>query len=85
MQEKCQQHCETRYDNIEREMLAVAQHCTKFNHYLYGRKFLCQTDHKPLGDIHLKHLSDAPLRLQRLPLKLQTYDVTIKYDPGQKV
>ena len=77
--------CETRYANIEREMLAVAWGCIKFHHYLYGRKFVCQTDHKPLEDIHLKHLSDAPPRLQRLLLKLQPYDITIKYVPGQKV
>ena len=43
------------------------------------------TDHKPLEDIHPKHLSDAPPRLQRLLLKLQPYDITIKYVPGQKV
>ena len=78
-------HCETRYANIEREMLAVAWGCIKFHHYLCGRKFVCQTDHKPLEDIHLKHLSDAPPRLQRLLLKLQPYDITIKYVPGQKV
>ena len=57
----------------------------KFHHYLYGRKFICQTDHKPLEDIHLKHLSDSPPCLQRLCLKLQPYDITIKYVPGQKV
>ena len=56
-----------------------------FHHYFYGRKFICQTDHKPLEDIHLKHLSDAPPSLQRLLLKLQPYDITIKYVPGQKV
>ena len=66
-------------------MLAVLLGCIKFHHYLYGRKLICQNDHKPLGDIHLKHLSDAPPRLQRLLLKLQPYDITIKYVPGQKV
>ena len=55
---------ETRYANIEREMLAVVLGCIKFHHYLYGRKFVCQSDHKPLEDIHLKTLSDAPPRLQ---------------------
>ena len=76
---------EIRYANIEREMLAVAWGCIKFHHYLHGRKFVCQTDHYPLEDIHLKHLSDAPLRLKRLLLKLQLYDITIKYVPVQKV
>ena len=77
--------CETRYANIESEMLAVAWGCIQFHHYLCGRKFICQTDHKPLEDIHLKHLSDASPRLQRLLLKIQPYDITIKYVQGQKV
>ena len=75
----------TRYANIEREMLTVAQGCIKFHHYLYGRMFVCQSDHKPLKAIHLQHVSDAPPRLQRLLLKLQPYDSTIKYVPDQKV
>ena len=51
---------ETRYANIECKMLAVVFHCMKFHHYLYGRKFICESDHKPLEDIHLKHLSNPP-------------------------
>ena len=51
---------ETGYASIEREMLAVVCGCIKFHHYLYGRKFVCQSDHRPLEDIHLKYLSDAP-------------------------
>ena len=80
MYQKLLTPCETRYANIEREMLAVGWGCIKFHHYLYGRKFVCQTDHKPLEDIHLKYLSDTPPRLQRLLLH-----ITIKYDSGQKV
>ena len=76
---------ETRYANIEHEMLAVMFGCLKFHHYLYGRSFVCNSDHQPLENIHLKHLSDAPPRLQRLLLKLQPYVITIKYLPGHKV
>ena len=61
---------ETRYANIEREMLAVVFGCLEFHHYLYGRSFVCNSDHQPLKKIHLKHLSDAPPMLQRLLLKL---------------
>ena len=50
---------ETRYVNIEREMLVVAWGCIKFYYLLYGRKFVCQSDHKPLEDKHLKYLNDA--------------------------
>ena len=76
---------ETRYANIEHEMLAIVFGCLKFHHYLYGRSFVCNSDHQPLENIHLKHLSDAPPRLQRLLLKLQPYDIMIKYLPGHKV
>ena len=38
-----------------------------------------------MGDVHLKYLSDAPPRLQRLLLKLQSYDITIKYVPCSQV
>ena len=51
---------EKRYSNIGGELLAVVFGCIRFHHYLYGRKFECHSDHKPLEDIHLKHLSDAP-------------------------
>ena len=62
---------EKRYSNIESEVLAVVFGCIRFHHYFYARKFECHSDHKPLEDIHLKHLSAAPARLQRLLLKLQ--------------
>ena len=39
---------ETRYANIEHEMLAVVFGCLKFHHYLYGRSFVCNSDHQPL-------------------------------------
>ena len=66
-------------------MLAVVQGCIKFHHYLYGRKFVFQSDHKALADIHLKYLSEEPPRLQRLVLKFQPYDIPIKYIPGSQV
>ena len=74
---------ETRYANIEREMLAVVYGCERFLTYLYGRPITVHTDHKSLESIHLKHLTSAPPRLQRMLLRLQPYDLTIKYIPGK--
>ena len=51
---------ETRYANIEREMLAVAYRCEHFHNYLLGPKFIVESDHKPLAAIHLQHLDAAP-------------------------
>ncbi|CAB4011975.1 Retrovirus-related Pol poly from transposon [Paramuricea clavata] len=42
---------------------------------------IVHTDHKTLEGIHLKHLTSSPPRLQRMLLRLQTYDLTIKYIP----
>ena len=51
---------ETRYANIEREMLAVVYGCERFHTYLFGRPVIVHTDHKPLESLHLKHLTSAP-------------------------
>ena len=43
------------------------------------------TDHKPLESIYTKHLFAAPPRLARMILRIQQYDVSIKYVPGSDV
>ena len=76
---------ETRYANIERELLAIVFACQRFSTYLLGRSFIAESDHKPLEMIAMKNLANAPPRLQRMLLELQRYDVTIKYRPGQQM
>ncbi|MCG8626417.1 MAG: RNA-directed DNA polymerase, partial [Proteobacteria bacterium] len=51
---------ETRYANIERELLAIVFACQRFNTYMLGRQFTVESDHKPLEMIHLKSLASAP-------------------------
>ena len=63
---------ETRYANIERELLAIIFACQRFSTYLLGRSFVAEM-------IAMKNLANAPPRLQRMLLELQRYDVTIKY------
>ena len=43
---------ETRYANIERELLAIVFACQQFNTYILGRPFTVESDHKPLEMIH---------------------------------
>ena len=62
-------------------MLAVVYGCERFHTYLFGHNFAVHSDHKPLKSIHLKHLTAAPPRLQRMLLRLQPYDLVIKYQP----
>ena len=76
---------ETRYANIERELLGIAFTCQWFNTYVLGRPFTVESDHKPLEMIHQKSLASAPLRLQHMLLQLQRYDVTIRYRPGKEM
>ena len=57
----------------------------KFHHYLYGQEFTCQSGHNPLEVILLKNFSDAPPVLQRLLLKIQSYDFVTKYVPGIRI
>ena len=75
--------CEQRYANIEREMLAVVFGCTRFHTYIYGKRCTIQSDHKPLSMIILKNIASAPTRLQRMLLRLQSYDIDIEYIPGK--
>ena len=76
---------ESRYANIEREMLAVVFGCERFHNFLFGQDFIVESNHKPLESIHLKHLSSAPARLRRMLLRLQPYAMVIKYKPGREV
>ena len=73
---------EENYSQIEKELLAVVFGCERFNHYVYGRPFQVDSDHKPLVQITKKPLVKSPPRLQRL-LRLQKYDIIITYVPGK--
>ena len=76
---------ETRYTNIERELLAIVFACQHFSTYQLGRSFVAESDHKPLEMIAMKNLANVPPHLQRMLLELQRYDVTIKYRPGNQM
>ena len=55
----------------------------KFHHFLYGTKFVLETDQKPLETILAKSLNAATPRLQRILIKTFAYDFTIKYLLGE--
>ena len=74
---------ETRYAQIEKELLAVVFAFTRFHHYVYGKEVKVESDYKPLESITKKALSAAPPRLQRMLLQLQRYTFTLLYKPGK--
>ena len=76
---------EQRYSNIERELLGIVFGLERFHYYAYGRKVTGETDHKPLVSIHSKALANAPPRLARMLLRIQKYDLDIKYVPGKEI
>ena len=66
---------ETRYAQIEKEMLAIVFSLEKFHQYTFG----------PLESIIKKHLSSAPHRLQGMMMRLQKYNVEVRYECGKKM
>lgn len=74
---------ETRYAQIEKELLAIVFACNKFDAYIYGREAVnVESDHQPLEIITQKPLNDAPKRLQRMLLQLQKYSLKVRYKKG---
>ena len=77
---------ETRYAQIEKELLAIVFACERFNAYIYGRSLVnVETDHKPLESIVQKPLHAAPQRLQRMLLRLQKYNLKLQYKKGKEM
>lgn len=74
-----------RYAVIEKELLGIVYGCEKFEQYILGKRSTIETDHKPLIDIFKKPLYQCPLRLQRMLIRLQRYDIQLKYVPGKEM
>jgi hypothetical protein len=74
--------CQKNYAQIEKEALALVFAVTKFHKFLFGRKFLLETDHKPLLAV-FGNKKGIPLhsanRLTRWATIFLAYDSTIEY------
>ena len=73
------------YAQIEKETLAIVHCCKKFHPYVFGKEVLVESDHKPLQSIFTKPILAAPMRLQTMMLRLQPYDVKVRYVPGKDI
>lgn len=76
---------ETRYAQIEKEMLAIVFSLETFHQYTFGRPVRIDSDHKPLEAILQKSLSAAPKRLQGMMLRVQGNDITVYYKKGKEM
>ena len=73
---------ELNYSQIEREALGCIFGVKRFHQYLYGRKFILYTDHKPLLTLFSSSRgipSQVSARIQRWALTMAAYEYDIKY------
>ena len=57
----------------------------KFHQYIFGKSVEVPSDHKPLEHIFSKPLHQAPLRIQKMLMSLQRYDLKVGYKPGAEM
>lgn len=77
---------ETQYAEIKKDLLAIVFTCERSDTYIYGRNVVAvETGHKPFQVIVHKALNSAPQRLQQMLLRLQRYNLEIRYKKGKEM
>ncbi|XP_037036075.1 uncharacterized protein K02A2.6-like [Bradysia coprophila] len=78
---------ERNYGQIEREALSLVFAVQKFHRMIWGRKFVLETDHKPLLAIFGSKKGipvHSSSRLQRWAISLMSYDFDVEYVKTEK-
>ena len=70
---------------IEKEMYAIVFGSERFHQYIIGKTTVVESDHKPLIPIFNKCLSEIPVRLQKMRMRLQPYDLQVVYKPDTQL
>lgn len=79
---------ERQYSQLEKEALGIIFGLKRFHVFLYGRKFIINSDHQPLQTIFHPNKAIPTLaaaRIQRWALILATHNYEIKYKKGQDI
>lgn len=75
---------ERKYSTVEREILAVVWGLEKWRHLIESSHILVITDHQALAWLFKSKSTDTlPPRLYRWILRVQEFDIEVKYRPGK--
>lgn len=66
------------YAQIEKELAAVVFGCTRFHQYIFGKRIIVESDHKPFTSIYNKLLVNCPLRSQQINFRFMILKLSIK-------
>lgn len=75
---------EKKFCQTEKECYAIVWAMEKLFIYLYGMKFTLVTDCKPLEYLFNRVQSKPSARIERWILRLQSFDFTVRYEPGDQ-
>lgn len=77
---------EQKWDQIEKELLAIVFACERFHYFFFGREFIVHSDHKPLESLMKRDIDDVTPRLRRMFMYLLKYPcMSIVYKPGKQM
>ena len=71
-----------RYSQTEREGLTVVWAYEHLHMLVMGTSFVIYSDHKPLIPLYNNPRSKPLVRIERWSLRLQPYEVEVRYRPG---
>lgn len=72
---------ESNKSTIEQELTAIHWAINHFRPYLYGRRFLVKTDHRPL--VYLFSMKEPSSKLTRMRIDLEDFSFDIEYVKGK--
>ena len=74
---------QSRYSTTKRELLAIVSYTRHFKHYLLGRRFKINTDHRALQWLH--NFKDPDALTARWLEKLAAFDYEIEHRSGKSI